>query len=380
MPVTARALVAWRWLIDPTTVGLPLLLTLALRIFYSTVAAGFSAVLEPDTALIRSNALTDQLLQRSDGLRYALLGVWQRFDTLWYLQIADAGYARPSSVVFFPLYPLLIRALSALGLPPLVAALAISTLAMFFMLWGLQKLLLLDQSPEQVRRALLVAALWPASFIFFAGYAESLVIAFVVWSIYAARQQRWWWCGALGLLAGLTKAVGAIAVVPVALLAVRERNWRAAPLLLALAGPLGFFGFLVASDRALPTAAYERYWNATVAWPWATAWASLVRAAEQPDPDVVLNLVLFAIAFALALLVKQRREYLLYALAVLAFVLTKRDAAAQLWCRYALVAFPLYANLSRLPMSRPLFGALITLMAALNVVALKAFQLWSMVV
>ena len=44
-----------------------------------------------------------------------LLGVWQRFDTLWYLRIAAQGYARhDGSTVYFPLYPMLIRLLGTL--------------------------------------------------------------------------------------------------------------------------------------------------------------------------------------------------------------------------------------------------------------------------
>src|SRR6266536_281249 len=40
------------------------------------------------------------------------IGIWDRWDTVWYADIVDKGYsfdpAEKSSVAFFPLYPLLI--------------------------------------------------------------------------------------------------------------------------------------------------------------------------------------------------------------------------------------------------------------------------------
>ena len=96
--------------------------TVALRVFFSAVAAVFSLFLHPDAALIRSNALTESL-PAPHGLHYALLGIWERFDTLWYLRIAQHGYDLPMAVIFYPLYPLAIRATSW-GWPAIAAALA----------------------------------------------------------------------------------------------------------------------------------------------------------------------------------------------------------------------------------------------------------------
>src|SRR5271157_3430432 len=98
-----------------------LAMTVAGRVFFSAVAAVFSLFLHPDAALIHSNALTESL-PAPHGLHYALLGIWERFDTLWYLRIAQHGYDLPMAVIFYPLYPLAIRAASW-GLPAIAAAL-----------------------------------------------------------------------------------------------------------------------------------------------------------------------------------------------------------------------------------------------------------------
>src|ERR1700730_6360995 len=113
-------------------------MTLGLRILFSVAAPTLSLFLHPDPNAIRSNALTENLPTAS-GMHYALLGVWERFDTLWYLRIAQHGYDKPMAVIFYPLYPAAIRLLSAL-MPSVVAALAISTVASFFCFWGLLRL------------------------------------------------------------------------------------------------------------------------------------------------------------------------------------------------------------------------------------------------
>ena len=87
-------------------------MTAGLRAFYTGAGALAAVFLHPDPALIHSNVLTDNL-PAPVGWHYALLGIWQRFDTLWYLHIAERGYDQPAGVVFYPLYPWLIRALSA---------------------------------------------------------------------------------------------------------------------------------------------------------------------------------------------------------------------------------------------------------------------------
>ena len=63
-----------------------LTITASLRLFYSVAATIASPFLHPDPAIIHSNALTGNL-PAPGGLHYALLGIWERFDTLWYLSL-----------------------------------------------------------------------------------------------------------------------------------------------------------------------------------------------------------------------------------------------------------------------------------------------------
>src|SRR3981081_352169 len=111
-----------------------LAMTGALRVFYSAMAAAFLPFLHPDPALIHSNELTESL-PAPYGLHYALLGIWERFDPLWYVRMATRGYDLPMAVIFYPLYPAAIRLVSML-MPVMAAALLVSTGAAFFFFWG----------------------------------------------------------------------------------------------------------------------------------------------------------------------------------------------------------------------------------------------------
>src|ERR1035441_11054276 len=138
-----------------------MLVTAELRLFYTAMAAAFMPFLHPDPALIHSNALTENL-PTPHGLHYALLGIWERFDTLWFLRIAEHGYDRPMAVIFYPLYPAAIRLVSGL-IPAMAAALLVSTVAAFFFFLGLLRLA--GGLPEAGRiRTLLVGWLWAAHF------------------------------------------------------------------------------------------------------------------------------------------------------------------------------------------------------------------------
>jgi hypothetical protein len=319
----------------------------------------------------------------SDGWRYLLLGVWQRFDTLWYLNIAANGYDRPAATVFYPLYPILIRYLSWITRDPTAAALLVSTVACFFALWGIQKLAALDD-PLSSRRALVLVALWPTAFVFLAAYPDSLVTALVIWSVYAARKDRWWLAGLLAALAGLTKAVGLAACVPLAVILVERRDWKALPALaLAPAGFLGFTAWLRFSGFPATATVYSTYWRTRVSWPWETL-AHSFREWYRTDFDWPIGINLVSLLFFIAILLFARRkstDYQLYSLAALILFLSKESVPIlQSTSRYLLLVFPVFLYWSR-TMKRPVTYILVLVpMFLMYIVVLRFFLNWGLIV
>jgi hypothetical protein len=178
-----------------------------------------------------------------------------RWDAAWYLVIAHYGY-RPdlgsfsaSRTAFFPLYPLGVRALAELKLAPVLAGVLLSIAALAGGLYGLHRLTTLEvarlrrhwsadvkgrdstmgrlgvgtplvklDGGEVARLAVLLTAFAPMAFYLSAVYSESLYLALSVGVFLCARRGRWAVAATLAALAGATRSIGVLLLVPLLLL------------------------------------------------------------------------------------------------------------------------------------------------------------------
>jgi Mannosyltransferase (PIG-V) len=155
-----------------------------------------------------------------------------RWDSAWYLVIARYGY-RPdlgvytsSRTAFFPLYPLGLRGIASLGVPPVAAGVLLSVCALALALYGIHRLTTLELGRHQqssldrerlagaARLAVTLTAFAPMAFFFSAVYSESLYLALSVGLFWSARHGRWAWVGVLGALAGATRSTGLVLILP----------------------------------------------------------------------------------------------------------------------------------------------------------------------
>lgn len=177
------------------------------------------------------------------------------WDSGWYFDIAQRGYywspSGQSSLAFFPLYPLLMRAL-AWPFGGGERALWLSGIALSYAcLWlGLAVLHRFSESRlggrEPARRTVLYVAVFPFAYFFTQVYTESLFLLTSVSAVAAAFASRWGWAGAFGALAALTRPNGILVAVPLGLVALASRP-RPQELLRRIAWlalvPLGFGAF-----------------------------------------------------------------------------------------------------------------------------------------
>jgi hypothetical protein len=359
-----------------------LAVTAGLRVFYSAMAVAFLPFLHPDPALIHSNALTENL-PSPPGLHYALLGIWERFDTLWFLRIAEHGYDRPMAVIFYPLYPAAIRLLSRL-VPAMAAALLVSTVATFFLFWGLLRLAGEISEVGKLRTLLLLSA-WPTSFVLFAGYADSVTIALVLWAVIFGREARWEAATACGLLAGSARPTGVLVLIPLLVMAVRSRQFRSLVVALTPLGLIGYWGWLRWSGRLSVVDAYRLYQGMTMVPPW-RGFAEALRLIVT-EHDVLLAIKLgLVIMVAVISLRRDVRAQLGIADKALALVVilqmlmyTGRPLLGAV--RYVLMVYPAFlvcgAYCERWSGRR--FGFCLTALGFLNLTWMWTFLNWSLV-
>jgi Mannosyltransferase (PIG-V) len=250
------------------------------------------------------------------------------WDGGWFIRVAvegyphgytydDSGALSANGLAFFPLYPLLIRGVHALGVEAGTAALLISWLAAAA---AMCLLYLLGTDLFGRRAALALTILFataPMSIVLSMAYTESLFLALVIGMFYAARRNAYLIAGLLGFLAGLTRPTGlaaALGLVLAAVLAIRARNvpvWRAVVgALIALAGVPAYLIWVAL--RVGDVNAWFRIqtagWGTTFDWGSST-WSFLYTAFHQGDQWVQVSVALIIVAAVAAGVLAVRRTW-----------------------------------------------------------------------
>ena len=147
--------------------------------------------------------------------------IWLRWDSVNYLQLAEHGYQEEGEhrflLVFFPLYPFLIRLVNYIVADYFLSGLIVSFGASISMAYVLFKLVVLDFGDEELAwRTIKLLLLFP--FAFFQGivYTESTFLFLSIASFYMMRQAKWVPAGLFGLLAATTRNHGLLLLLPMA--------------------------------------------------------------------------------------------------------------------------------------------------------------------
>ncbi|HEY7351060.1 MAG TPA: mannosyltransferase family protein, partial [Ktedonobacterales bacterium] len=142
---------------------------------------------------------------------------WARFDSAFFLHIAQQGYTDQGLGAFFPLYPLLIRLLAwPLGGHFTLAALLVSWLGAWGSYLWFFRLAQREYGEPVARFALLCLVCSPVSFFSFAPYSESLFLLLSLGAIERARAGRLWQASGLAALGMLTRPTGILLLLPLA--------------------------------------------------------------------------------------------------------------------------------------------------------------------
>lgn len=231
---------------------------------FDALVAVLTVHLVPKGTAFLANVLFPPARPRPFPMPFAsakLAETFAAWDSGWYFDIAQRGYywtpSGQSSLAFFPLYPMLMRALAwpfggsdrALW----TAGVVLSYVCLFLGLAVLHRLTATTFGDrETARRTVLYLAVFPFAYFFTQVYTESLFLVMTVSAVAAAVASRWGWAGLFGALAALARPNGILIAVPLVLLAfggrprIAELARRAAALALV---PLGFGAFCAFAYR-----------------------------------------------------------------------------------------------------------------------------------
>jgi hypothetical protein len=315
-----------------------------------------------------------------------LFGTFGRWDAGWFVRIATHGYDTEQSAAFFPLYPLVVRALALVLGSHLAAGVVVSLASAAGASVLLYRL-------SRSRDAVLLLALYPIAYVFTSVYSDGMFLLLALASFDAAVRGRSLAAGVLGGLAVATRLLG-LALLPALAVLLWKRGPRALAPLALLPAALGAYMLYLHEhfgDAWAFTHAQGTYWlrETPTLGPLDGLWRA-AHAAEQGLAQLMLhlprsgygkaeqfavwNLANFALLVAAAWLTwlawrQLGVAYGLYSAATLVIVLSSPAAVVPLVSisRFLLADFPLFIVLAR--WRRVLLPAF----AALGAVAAVAF-------
>jgi hypothetical protein len=210
----------------------------------------------------------------------ALGRAWDHWDAQHYLYLATHGYGASGDarnlIAFFPLYPALISAVAATGLPARGAALLISNVAGVVAAILLYELARQDLRENAAFRAAAFFIVFPTAYFLLVGYTEALFCALAFGAVLAARRERWLFAGLLGGLAAAARLTG-LALLPFLLIELFNARQTLRQVGQALVAPalivLGFLTYLltnllVLGDTFAFIAVQRQHWSHSLSAPW----------------------------------------------------------------------------------------------------------------
>lgn len=294
--------------------------------------------------------MTERLTQPGDAVRY--------------LDIAENGYVTEGenaiNLVFYPLYPFLVRLLSLGTGRYALAGVALSHLCFAGACAMLYELLRLDGGPREAFGGVLLMSAWPFSMFVLGVYSESLFLLLSIGCLYCMRRDRMPAAGICGFLAALTRVQGMLLIFPLVYAAVRrvcrEKRFRGRDVCALL--PIGGFLVYLAVNYALHGDPFKflefeagEPWYQTTQWVGQTLADQASMVGEYPGLAPYIywpQLILFFFS-ALVLLTGLRQkapvEYVLYGAVYLGF--TYLSGWMISGGRYLLGCVPLFLILAR---------------------------------
>ncbi|KPJ72557.1 hypothetical protein AMJ48_03110 [Parcubacteria bacterium DG_74_1] len=308
--------------------------------------------LEVDTAY---NWIDSELRQEQ---HWNLTPLHARWDSFWYLDIARGGYSLEYNpwglynIVFFPLYPFLIKIVSFLTIGNFVlSGWLLSIVFLFLALVYLFKLTKEFHPEVDPCLPIVFLLIFPTAFFLNAIYTESLFLFLSLATFYYGLKKNFIYSGIFGLFASLTRVTGILLFIPITWEYLKTNNFKIKSVfnvkfLPTLLIPLGTFCFFLYH--------YFKFGNLLLFFEVQKSWGRAF-TIERGHFDFFSNpaivnfcldgfFVIFALAMAYFVFKKLRISYGLYMLITIIIALSTGTLMSI--GRYILDLFPMYILLA----------------------------------
>ena len=316
-----------------------------------------------------------------------------QFDAeLWYIEIARSGYGfsatQPSSMGFFPFFPMLIKAAAPLFPDIRLAALFVAHACFLLAALFINALINKDYEDQRINRAAMMFLMFsPASFFFSNAYSEPTFLMLASGAFLAARSQQWFVACLCGMCLSATRNIGVVIGLPLFLEYLRyywRDGFRWKPLfhprvLYFALVPLGLALFLLYGKIKFddPFA----YFKATAVWgrTFTTPRQTIANAQALPVYLRWNNGGVFIVAFLVwiaGIFTRVRFSYLVWTALLMTIYIC--GSSLEGVPRYLSVAFPLFMILgiisARFPsVGQPLLGGSIALLTLGTILSAAGF-------
>ncbi|OGE64977.1 hypothetical protein A3I48_00965 [Candidatus Daviesbacteria bacterium RIFCSPLOWO2_02_FULL_36_7] len=283
-----------------------------------------------------------------------ILSLWIHWDGPHYIDIAKNWYQTTGDpinfIVFYPLYPILIKisniAFGNFNLSAIIISCIFSISASVF----LYELVLLDFNKRVALLSVWFLNIFPTAYFLQAAYTESLFLTTSLATLYFYRKRSFIKSGLIGAFASMTRING-ILLLPIFLMESKNLGKNFIALLLT---PVGFFIYLlinliIFNDPLYFSKILSLHWYKQLAWPWISIRNLINFYPNQTGDYYYLFLAELITIFLLAIVtilvyIKVRKSYGIYMfLNLLLFTSTSFIMSTP---RYALVLFPIFILLA----------------------------------
>lgn len=283
-----------------------------------------------------------------------LSDTWNQWDAPHYIDLAKNWYQTSGDpanfIVFYPLYPILIKTVSLFINNFVLSALIISSFLSITAAILLYELVLLDFNKRTAFLSVWFMNIFPTSYFLQAPYTESLFLTTSLATIFFYRKRYFLQSGLAGVFASLTRVNG-ILLLPTLIMETKSLGKNLISLFLT---PLGFLLYLFINFQIFGNPFHfskvlSSNWYKQLTFPWISI-ENLIHFYQSQTgsyywlffAELITILLLFV--FTIIVFIKIRKSYGIYMFVNL--LLFTSTAFIMSTPRYALVLFPVFIALA----------------------------------